>query len=434
MKKIIKVSVFCATVLTLASSAQALDLNMFGASAEVDFWTEAAPQFLAASVADGGMGCTNVVSGKADSKNGVAKGFNCAGAPSGDNTVTLRYTADKSVEGPRAVMGMDPNNLDTCSTLVNTPSFGDDHYRMMANISDDGLTLSKGCNRVNLGASDVASESFTQESHGNMNGIYDTAPFNEVLDPSTIPGADTPGMISLNPIFVPFSFFANKNLTATDNLTRLQAVLLMSGNVSNWSQFGYPAARVALCMRHAGSGTHATLDRAVMRGDRPLVINQNTPPAFVAAPTIYFHESSSDLMKCVQNNAGIATGAIAVGYADTDKTVSSIAADGSEVINAAYNNTKRLTYNGIGAGMSAGKTVSDIKTQIANGLYDFWSAQWIYMNTNQLVNLNAEAAANLMMAYAANPATLPQATKKYYWLAKNELKVQKENDAVLPHF
>lgn len=431
MKKIIKASVFCATVLTLASSAQALDLNMFGASAEVAFWNEAAPQFLAASVADGGMGCTSVVHGSYDSNNGIARGFNCAGAPdSTDTTITIRYTANKSVEGPRAVMGMDPNNLDSCSDNAGM----DDHYRLMANITDDGATTSMGCNRVNLGASDVASESFTQQSSGNKNGIYDTTPFADALDPATIPGADTPGMVHWNPIVVPFSFFANKELTATDNLSRLQAVLLMSGNVGNWSQFGYPAKKVLLCMRHAGSGTHATLDRAVMRGDRKLPIAQATPPAFVNAPTIYFHTSTSGLLKCVQDNANLEGSAIAVGYADSDALVSSVAADGSEVLNSAYSNVKRLTYNGIGQGMSAGLTVAPIKTQIANGQYSFWSSQWIYMNPTQLLNANEQTAADTMMAYASDPAHLPQATKKYYWLAKNELNVQKENDAVLPHF
>ena len=51
-----------------------------------------------------------------------------------------------------------------------------------------------------------------------------------------------------------------------NNLTRLQVVALFSGVVSDWSDFGvyYPAIPVTLCMRHAGSGTSATLDYAVM--------------------------------------------------------------------------------------------------------------------------------------------------------------------------
>lgn len=440
MKKALKVSVFCASVLAAATSAQALDLNIYGASAQYEFWKDAAPQFLKATVAQGGMGCdvltvkygtlkyTNPVN-NVTTDNGAAVGFNCAGA--GGQTVNIRYSSNKSVEGPRAVMGLDPQENDTC--IMGNPT--NDNLRQMLTIDGAGVKT-MACQDVNLGASDVASEAFTQESHGFENGVFNMTWFDEVLDPSTIPGETTPGMKVYRPIVVPFSFFANKALTATDNLTRLQAVNLMSGNVANFDQFGYPSAWVVSCMRHAGSGTHASLDKAVMRGDSPLpAYDQYAPGADINQ--ILFHTSSTELTNCVNTNANLTasdTGIpyIAIGYADTDKIVKSIAVDGSEV-NTSYPNVKRLTYNGAGQGMSAGLTVAPIKTQINKGIYDFWAAQWIYLNQN-VETAPVVAAADKMMAYASKAANLPQAVKKYYWSAQEELSVIKENDTALPHF
>ncbi|MFA7316510.1 MAG: substrate-binding domain-containing protein [Sulfuricella sp.] len=437
MKKAIKVSVFCASVLAAATSAQALDLNIYGASAQYEFWKDEAPLFLQTPVANGGMGCdvatvkfgtlkyTNPING-VTTDNGAAVGFNCQGA--GGQTVNIRYSSNKSVEGPRAVMNMDPQENDTCITGNPTS----DNLREMLTIDAAGVKT-MGCHDVNLGASDVASEAFTQESHGFENGIYNQTDFNEVLDPATIPGASTPGMTYWRPIVVPFSFFANTALTDTNNLTRLQAVLLMSGNVSNWDQFGYTSNWVVSCMRHAGSGTHATLDKAVMRGDKALANTQFYLPFPAPTQTILFHTSSSELSKCVNENALKGPGYVAVGYADTDKIVKSIAADGSEV-NTSYPSVKRLTYNGAGMGKVAGSGTSNapIKGEIANGIYDFWSAQWIYMDKAHESTAVYDAA-NTMMTFASKAANLPTA-KKYYWLAAEELNVSKENDSVLPHF
>jgi hypothetical protein len=435
MKKVIKVSVFCASVLAAATSAQALDLNIYGASAQYEFWREAAPLFLQTAVADGGMGCTGVQFGTlkytnpingVTTDNGAAAGFNCAGAAG--QTVNIRYSSNKSVEGPRAVMNMDPQENDTCITGDPT----NDNLREMLTIDATGVKT-MGCQDVNLGASDVASEAFTQESHGFENGIYNQVQFDEILDPATIPGSSTPGMTTWQPIVVPFSFFANTALTDTDNLSRLQAVLLMNGNVSNWDQFGYTSNWVVACMRHAGSGTHASLDKAVMRGDKPLVTNQVYLPFPAPMQTVLFHTSSSELTKCVNENALKGPGYVAVGYADTDKIVSSIAADGSE-LNTKYPSVKRLKYNGGGMGKVAGSGTNPapIKTEIANGMYDFWAAQWIYMN-KAIEPTAVYDAANMMMTFAGKAANLP-AAKKYYWLAQEELNVSKENDSVLPHF
>ncbi len=448
MKKVIKSAALGASFVALASTvafAADLNLNIYGASAQGKFWGTEAKLFLEAPVASGGAGCTSTtVKGTAPGKSklGITVGQTCALA--GGDRIFIRYTEDKSVEGPRSVMNLDPTDVDTCVTGDPT------HDGMRLQADWDGSAFSAACKDVTVGASDVASESFTQESHGNINGNYDDTSFDQVLSGQVIPGATEIGTAK-QPIIVPFSFFANKELTnpvtnptlKVDHINRQQAMLLFSGNVYNYNQFGpgFPNKKVVLCMRHAGSGTHATLDKAILRGDRSLPTEQalSVPPP-VKAPGVMFHESSSDLMKCVQNNGDYSlTNAGAIGYADSDKPVGTITAAGLETMSSSYNNVVRLGYNGGGEGMTeANKTAygySALKNEIINGSYEFWASQWMYIDARQetaeTVNLF-----NKMMDYAAGKVLTCDGTNNLgcYWLTASQLKAKRELDTTAPHF
>jgi len=461
MKKVIKTVALGATFAALASTAVAadLELNIYGASAQNKFWNTYAQQFLEASVDDGGMGCTGTtVKGYADAakKLGMTVGQNCAYNDNGK--VTIRYTANKSVEGPRAVMGLDPQNNDSCPA--------DQRFQAVLNAAGTAVSTTPECLPVTVGASDVASEAFTQESHGYKNGNYNTSDYNEVLAGQVIPGAAEIGTYA-NPVVVPFSFFANStNLPTVNNLTRQQALLLMSGNVANWNQFGpgYPDKKVVLCMRHAGSGTHATLDKAIMRDEpnRGLpTTNQLNVAAANPLPGIMFHESSSDMIKCVEENGRYGTkpdgsawptpstpgtpNAGAIGYADSDATVDTAqgtngyAADGTEYQLASLSHVKRLKYNGAGEGMNSTNLTtygySALKNEIIHGSNEFWAAQWLYINADAPGDGTAARVDffNRLTAYASS-TILPCPGIGCYWLTASELTVSKEDDSAVPHF
>jgi len=188
------------------------------------------------------------------------------------------------------------------------------------------------------------------------------------------------------------------------NLTRTQAVNLFSGAVKNWNQLeGFTEDKgVILCMRHAGSGTHATLDKAVMRGDANLPTDEIVAGEPGTAPDIYFYQSSSSAASCIAGNgSGGAGGAdyIAVGYLDADTIKTG---------------THKLTYQGATA------TANNIK----KGSYDFWSLQNVYLQTGDDTPLVQK-----MMDFAKGHV---HSTKAEYWATFNDLQVTKATDNSLP--
>jgi ABC-type phosphate transport system substrate-binding protein len=252
---------------------------------------------------------------------------------------------------------------------------------------------------------------------------------------------------------VPFGFFRNADEgpdgtpgTADDlalpisNMSRLMAVSIFNGQVTNWNQFdpdlngnsmpgeaaAYPAGDsmpIKVCLRHAGSGTHATLDAGVMRGDYPLVINEILPSnplvGLGLAAETYFNDGSSDMMDCV-GGGGTKSGVIpgysavgAVGYADADKVTGPF-----PEINKKYGDVDTMTWMGEAAE----------KSNIVNGTYDFWSAQWLYVAPADDTSLVQAFA-----AYAANPANMPS-SRAPYWAAQGEMNVEKATDFTFPKF
>jgi hypothetical protein len=63
-------------------------------------------------------------------------------------------------------------------------------------------------------------------------------------------------------------------------------------------------------------------------------------------------------------------------------------------------------------------------TEIANGSYDFWSAQNVYLKTS-----DDTAVVQKMMAFAAD--NIPT-SKDGIWVKANDLKVTKNNDTAIP--
>jgi len=294
-----------------------------------------------------------------------------------------------------------------------------------------------GCYDVHAGASDVAGESFVQSSEGAYKG-----PLGGDWTVRAFAGIDTTGLNNSRPIVVPFGFFANSNIkvstcdsgvhagnfctTATaaadcgtgvtcsqhtiSNITREQAVQIFSAQVFDWTDFG-PAYTVAtgdttmnVCMRHAGSGTHATLDKVMFNGAAPNALYG----AVEAAPLFYFNGGSSEEMACINSLDG------AIGYADSDAVLKTPGGGGTS-----YANVVELTYNGL-----KGRS-----NTIKNGAYDFFSNQWLY--TNNTIPAATNTLYQELVSFASDPAKMP-ATYAPFWAAQNDMKFNKADDSSYP--
>jgi hypothetical protein len=435
MKKATKVLVLGAAIVALAApvhAATTIDFNIYGASAQFTFWNAAAPGVLPTVRKCGATSQVTYDTGGVDTANDkkheVTTGVNCDGATpgAGTTTINLRYSSKASYDGINAV-----KNIDAANTCPGQPN----QRKMII----DKLTL--GCQNVHLGASDVAGETFTQQSHGQKFGPLGGGKVDAVYS-----GISTTGLTPYNPIVVPFGFFVNNAVkvytcqggthdgnyctTGTavadcgtgitcaqnilSNITREQVVQIFGGNTAFWQDFGqsYPAGlQTVACLRHAGSGTHATFDKVFFTGANPnaLVQNENA-----AGPILWFNDGASDLMKCVNGNStatptGSAIGAI--GYADADQ--------------ANLVNTSSIKYNGLFARRNV----------IRNGSYDFFTNEWLYENQS---NTGATGTIHDLIiglnTFASNPANITTylGTKAYYWASQTEMNFNKTSDANYP--
>lgn len=416
-KKMIKSAIVGAGLLGMVGAAQAatIDINIYGASAQYLFWNDAADDFLTA------RGCTGVEQAQdADKKNGITKGT-CSG-----DTVYIRYSSKASYDGVYASKGQEMpaavGGQPSCKTGDTTPAGPKGpKYRAMADEGQTNFTskVVSGlkCVEVNLGASDVAGDTFGQYSSGGVKGCGTTPSVTR-----DIQSIDTTGMTTYQPVIVPFGFFANQAVNTTTagapispapvtNLSRLEALMIYSGAAWKWSDFGgtRPNKWIVACLRHAGSGTHSTLDAAVMRGDWGLAGNEKCGTTH----RMSFNDGSSDLMKCVNLNDGQNTNThAAIGYSDADQ---------AEAIGAGktYPNVIAINYEG----------AAPTRVNIQNGVYSFWSAQWIYESNPG--NTTLHPWVEDLMAFAST--TLP-ATKANWWSTAAEMNVTKANDFAMPTF
>jgi len=455
MKKVLKSAVIGASMLAMVGTAHAgkTQVNLYGASAQYKFWTSAAPAFLLAK----GCAATDVYvavqedacAGDRDAGVAVCAGDTAYGNvnanPSGgmggaygNNTIVFTYTTYASFEGINAVKSTgDP---DSCNGGIDTgfrllPS---EATIILVNYAGDptvGSIPECACLDVVLGASDVKPVTFMQASSGEKKGpcgggLYESSVFNY-----SIPS----GFLEYEPIVVPFSFFVNgsdDHAVPFDNLSREMVLLLYGQSVNNWNFFdddldgdgtpnepgayltsgnGGDSLPVVLCLRHAGSGTHATLQAGVLRNDTVMPTTQNINPMFL--PVTYFNKGSSDMMRCVGGGCTGWLGYGAVGYADSDKCCD----DTVGVVTCPCKDgmVKRVEYQGY---------IGD-RNNIKNGFYAFWAAQHIYQDSADTQDLKDLSSA--LMTYAADPANIP-VSRADWWAAQGEMKVEKATDFTMP--
>ena len=431
-KNLVKGALIGAAALTLAApAAQAADItvNLFGASAQYEFWTSAAPAYLDSVCTGAVQHAKGTLTGPDGARDtGVAKSTSC-----GSDNLTITYTTFSSINGIKAVANAAA--YDGCATgwaqVANPATASYTTYPAAA-----GTVTSLVCADIHIGASDVAGETFGQESHGQLLGPNGGGYVNYTADP-----VDT-GLYNLKncrPINVPFAFFAHKDtvifhewdlvndtfwgpyypwwevetVASQTDLTRLMATAIFGGQVNNWDDFGYPAQQLTVCLRHAGSGTHATLDAEVLRGDANLLKDEVLPTnplvALGLSPVVYFNKGSSDMMKCIRN-----AGAGAIGYADADKNGGNW--NGTQ---GSYGTVWRLEYGGADA----------IAYSLINGVYDFWSAQWLYYRNAETTAIKNRITA--LCNFAANANNMPD-TRRAFWTTEGEMKVTKADDFTWP--
>ncbi|OPY76607.1 MAG: hypothetical protein A4E64_01455 [Syntrophorhabdus sp. PtaU1.Bin058] len=170
------------------------------------------------------------------------------------------------------------------------------------------------------------------------------------------------------------------------------------------NNFGAGDPTITKCLRHAGSGTHATLDLSVMRGNGwgwPLATTQYT------GGNVWFNDGSGDMMNCINGRAG------AIGYADCDQLA---AGSGNRM-------THEVKYQG----------VECRRAKIRNCEYDFWSIQWLYWDADTVAEQGATDLVNELIAFASDATNLPSG-KANYWAALGEMKCIKYGDYEYPGF
>ncbi len=457
IKKILKgISISSAALMITAGAANAdvVNVNIYGASAQYTFWTNAAADFLQSTAV--GCGASDVYTLEDEIQSRDVGAAVCAGntavalksgslsgtgaAALDNDTVIIRYTSKASYDGIRAVSEAQVEAWDGDSCHASTGNWGERLQANLGNATVSGQVLSLedeaaslSCQDVQIGASDVASETFAQTSSGQIEGPLGGGSFSStVIYPQDLPSMQTAdGFLNKRPVVVPFGFFANDDTTPVpiDDMTRLQAVSILSGQITDWDEVaGTTGMRVVLCHRHAGSGTVATLNAAVFRGDGALPTSEvNAGDAdFLAligspSPEIYFNEGSSDLMRCVGQTAG------AIGYADYDKCLPGTLvdtdddgiADTDSCVAKGYGPIKRVLYNG----------AEGTKSNVQNGVTDFWSAQWLYYKDSE--SGNTLAAIEALGDFASLETNLPS-KKAPYWSSQAAMNYEKSTDFALP--
>lgn len=445
MKKILKgLALGAAFSLVAATGAQAglKEINMFGASAQFEFWSAAAPAYLQAQ----GCATGNIVKlqkkgqtiGSFDKRDyfiAVCKGDTAAagqaavstgGIGSNHDTVVIRYTTYASGQGVKAAMN-DDADVDECTA-------SGAGFRGMIDTFSGSTINTVGCKEVHGGASDVAAETFDFDSHGADAGPCSTTWKDEEVRNLTANPEFNNLLPAYKPLIVPFAFFANAQFPF-DNISRSQAFLVFTGQVDNWNFFkadlnndgqitadAYPVGDdlpVRVCMRHASSGTQATMLASIIR--RETTIDGNENPYF--APYKYFNKGSSEVVACLKGcTTDYANFAGAIGVIDADKDIAAPTSLTQDGLTSSDGKMKRLSYNGFTA----------IEPNIKNGNYDFWSAQHLYQHQD-----DSQVAKDLiasLVAFASDPANLDtyMPAKAAFWAAQDEMNVAKDDDFAMP--
>lgn len=420
--------------------AGSVEMNIYGASAQFGFWNAAAKDLVTATVANGGLGCASRITGiDAGGKTfGIVVGKSCAGV-AGNKDVVIRYSSKASYDGIYAVKGT--LDTDSCGNAFQRKMT--DETQLVDTPADGVIVSTQKCVPVTLGASDVAGVSFTQASSG-QTAWNNTTPYkingaDPVFTGITTDGSDGKAALTDHQsLVVPFAFYVNNKVTVgtcssaaasnadgqcrndadcgntagacttatLGNISRSMAVQIFSGQAVSWTDFGagFASKDVVACLRHAGSGTHATLDKSVMYSTLwGNVTNpaQLLPASATSGSGTVFNVDTGTELGCVANYDG------GIGYADADSNQAG---------------TTRLKYNGVAAKRS----------NLRNGLYDtFYTYQHLFENT-----ANTSAAQKTLrttMLNYVNVHPFPTA-KADFWATAAEMNWGKATDAGYPAY
>jgi len=448
MKKLSMALAIGALVLSVAGASFAADLevNIYGASAQGDFWGALAPVYLNAA---GGANCTGGAAVCAtftptdNAPAGVyyhgakyiaceAQGPCTVGPVAAADKFRIRVTAYDSDDGVLSVLGhANPSAVDVmqCPTAVGL------NYRTMLKDVSAAACGNLACYPVTLGASDVNGSTIIQSTEGQLDGPAGPASVTQgkaLVNPGCTAGAVIPIdlgdfsatpptvktcgtgiLVDHHPFIVPFAFFANKQAFVGDvgnllqanltNITKTMVQEIFSGAVTDWHTY-FPAipagSTITTCMRVAGSGTMATFQAAVMDSNKtgPALPNLDNS---ILGNNAWFNNTSGDMVNCIATVPG------SIGFVDPDKAL-------------AGNEYGPITYNGVAA------TAANIK----NGTYDsFWTLEHLFEPVAKYVGYPPAAVITSLTGYCDN--NIPPA-KAATWTLSNGMTFHKTGDFVTP--
>lgn len=448
MKKQIKIAALAgAAILSAAAMANAApaQLNIYGASAQGDFWVSEAYPFLTSLGCKAADGKTALPTGDAANgkialasgtkvKYGYAVGFNCTSAAVPVNGVTgtkdleIRTAGIASLEGPLAVSvtsdgATPPTFTDSLPLEPDAACSANGGNRLMANNATIAAVGDLGCYRVHVGTTDLDVANINQSA-------TDGAPnFNNYPMPD--PPVTAAGLGDDTALVVPFSFAVNTNVKARhcydttggvstkmsgfyctdvsqcgaplaghtrscnavsetiDNLSRNQVAELFSGQVGNWKTMNdaFDSLAVTVCLRQPGSGTQAAFEKTVMTaGDTgwgPGIAADKVLSPAAGKPYVDYVKSSDNMVDCINNTGALANRNGAVGFVDGDKNGNTLAA-----------NAVKVNYNG----------AFPSRINVRNGVYDFYSVGHLY--TRALAVPQSDLYP-LLRDFAKNPRNIP---------------------------
>ena len=453
MKKLMIALAVGAFVLSMAGVSSATDINIFGASAQFNFWSAQAPTYLTSA---SGAHCTGAVATSNfvpsdNTPNGVyyhgakyfiasAGGCNATVVP--DGVLTIRVGAYDSCDGLQGLLGV-TNLTDVAGCTGNE--------RAMLRTATSTAIAAADCFPVILGAADVDGTSITQtDSQTQLDGpkgpsaantygytlpgspplggtqlTYDLSSWNAPAEnyatgwPSG--GIDTTSAGSLvhdwHPFVLPFGFFANKDLAAVGdgllktnltNITDSMAQQIFSGAATDWSNFGLPAGAITVCLRQPGSGTYGLFDRGVIKTNGSS--NSKLPNVDISSGGFaWFNNTSGDMMNCINSTPG------AIGFADADQGNSA-------------STFGPINFEGISPVAASGATSNP---NLAGGFYDrFFSLEHIFqLKGDYNSGSNTDKVIQNMVGWSYVQTNNP---RQNVWVISNTMQWHKANDSAYP--
>ena len=462
MKKLMIALAVGAFVLSMAGVSSATDVNIFGASAQFNFWSAQAPIYLTSTSGTGphcssGFSQTTFVPKDNQTatpmvyyhgaKYYIASASGCNTSVVPDGSLTIRVGAYDSVDGIQALLNV--------TNVTDVAGCTGDERAMLHTTTSTGINASD-CFPVTLAASDVDATSIVESDFNTQldgpsgppagtfgytlpgKGVGGTE-INYDLGSWSAPGENyaagwdptTVNMSTINnyhPFVLPFGIFANVAANSSDTTKQLQASLtnlttamvqeIFAGKqtVSDWSEFGVAPGTctgsncpITICLRQPGSGTYAIFDNGVFDtvGIGPsLLVNDK-----IAGTNAWFNNTSGDMTNCVNSIPG------AIGFMDADTGTTGT-------------NFYLLNLNGFSPIAVSGSTSNP---NVVDGLYErFFSLEHVFeLNTN---TGNSHTVIQNMLAYPNGWSyTQSNNPRQNVWVISTTMKWHKSADNVYPY-